>query len=174
MHPIAFLLLALAAPHVPSRPAAANVPAVAATYGQSARPAAVGTWRARAFNKRALPAVERIPATDGWHHYVKLEGAVVTLRADGRFIASFRFWHHHLEDGTRVPDSPVLSETHRGTYTVRGGTVTFQPEVKRKDRKPVAPLTGTIAGGVLQVRYAVRDGTGARTLRLEFERDASW
>jgi hypothetical protein len=99
---------------------------------------------------------------------------VVTLRGDGRFIASFRFWHHHLQDGTRVPDSPVLSETHRGTYTVRGGTVTFQPEVKRKDRKPVAPLTGTIADGRLQVRYAVRDGKAMRSLRLELARDASW
>jgi nitrite reductase/ring-hydroxylating ferredoxin subunit len=170
MSPFVLLLVALAAPVLglqsSASPARAGVPA--------ARPAVIGTWRAVAFNRRDLPAVERIPATDGWHHYVKLEQAVVTLRGDGRFIASFRFWHHHLQDGTRVPDSPVLSETHRGTYTVRGGTVTFQPEVKRKDRKPVAPLTGTIADGRLQVRYAVRDGKAMRSLRLELARDASW
>ena len=178
MQPIAFLLLTLAAPYaapyaVPHTPG--QRPAVlAGSPDQAARPAAIGTWRARAFNTRALPAVERIPATDGWHHYVKLEQAVVTLRADGRVIASFRFWHHHMRDGTRVPESPVLSETHRGTYSIRGGIVTFQPEGRRKDRKPVAPLSGTIAGGVMQVRYAVRDGTGTRTMRLELERDPSW
>ena len=172
MHPIAVLLVALATPLVAGTGTGAPSPVRA--EAQSARPAVLGTWRAKAFNKRALPAIERIPATDGWHHYVKLEQAVVTLRADGRFVASFRFWHHHMQDGTRVPDSPVMSETHRGTYTVRGGTVTFQPEVKRKDRKPVAPLSGTIAGGVLQVRYAVREAKGTRTLRLDLERDASW
>ena len=170
MHPIVFLLVALAAPH-----AAGQRPlAPAAVESQPSRAAVLGTWRAKAFNRRALPAVERIPATDGWHHYVKLEQAVVTLRADGRFIASFRFWHHHLQDGTRVPDAPVLSETHRGTWSVRGTTVTFQPEVRRKDRKPVAPITGTLANNTLAVRYAVRDGRETHTLRLELERDASW
>jgi hypothetical protein len=170
MHPIVLLLIALAVPHA----AVERTPSPAVAEAQSARPAVLGTWRAKAFNRRALPAVERIPATDGWHHYVKLEQAVVTLRADGRFVASFRFWHHHIQDGTRVPDAPVMSETHRGTYSVRGTTVTFQPEVKRKDRKPVAPITGTIANGTLAVRYAVREGKSTRALRLELERDASW
>lgn len=170
MHPIVFLLVALAAPVS----GGAGSPLPPRAEAQSARPAVIGTWRATAFNRRALPAIERIPATDGWHHYVKLEQAVVTLRADGRFVASFRFWHHHMQDGTRVPDAPVMSETHRGTYVVRGGTVIFQPETRRKDRRPVTPLTGTIANGALQVRYAVRDGKSTRALRLDLARDASW
>ena len=161
--PLAVLLVLATAAPLGSAPAVA--PAVEA-------PAAVGMYRAVRFERRPLPASERIPATRGYHHYVKLDQAAVTLRADGRFIASFRYWHHHLRDGAPVPKSPMLSETHRGTYTVRGARVTFTPDAK--GRKRAAPIAGTLADGMLRVNYTVQGATGPRALRLDLERDGNW
>jgi hypothetical protein len=142
------------------------------TAPEAAAPAAaVGMYRAVRFEQRPLPASERIPATKGYFHYVKLDQAAVTLRADGKFIASFRYWHHHLKDGAPVPRSPMLSETHRGTYTVRGGRVTFTPDAKKQR---TAPIAGTLTGGMLRVNYTVQGATGPRALRLDLERDGNW
>ena len=133
----------------------------------------VGTYRAITLDRHPLPAVERIAATDGYHHYVKLDEAVVSLRADGRFVASFRYFHHHLPDGAKVPDSPVLSESYRGTWVTRGRSVILTPNVARGQRPP-EPIIGTLAGTRMKVAYVVQEGTATRTLRLDLLRDARW
>ena len=135
--------------------------------------APVGMYRAVQLDRKPLPAVERLRATPGYHHYVKLDGAVVTLRADGKFIASFRYWHHHLADGAAVPSSPVMSETYRGTWSVRGATVVFVPTVSRGRRQP-DPIVGTLDGQQLHVSYRLRDGVTMRAVRLDLQRDAAW
>ena len=161
--PLALLLLLATVAPLASAPGTTPVAETAA---------AVGMYRAVRFERQPLPASERIPATKGYHHYVKLDQAAVTLRADGRFIASFRYWHHHLKDGAPVPKSPMLTETHRGTYSVRGARVTFTPDAKGRQR--TAPIAGTLGDGMLRVNYTVQGATGPRALRLDLERDGSW
>jgi len=168
MRPIAVPLAALFLLAVVA-PVAAAPGSAASTV---AAPAATGMYRAVRFERRPLPATERIPATKGYHHYVKLDQAVVTLRADGKFVASFRYWHHHLKDGAPVPKSPMLTETHRGTWSERGGRVTFTPDRKGKQR--TAPIAGMLADGMLRVNYTVQGATGPRALRLDLARDGSW
>ena len=165
--------------HVGRRPVAALLAlvliAVASAFSAGARGVApqVGTYRAVALDRHPLPAVERIAATDGYHHYVKLDEAVVSLRADGRFVASFRYFHHHLPNGAQVPDSPVLSESYRGTWVARGTTVILTPKAARGQRPP-EPIIGTLAGTRMKVAYVVQEGAATRTLRLDLQRDAGW
>src|SRR5687768_12604649 len=87
-----------------------------------------GKYVAVRFNERPLPAVENVPSTKGYHHYVKLEEAVVDMRPNGRFVATFRYYHELIKDGAPVPKLRVLRETHRGTWSFSGGVVTFAPE----------------------------------------------
>jgi len=161
------------------RPAAALLAIVlialasAFSPGPGRRAATVGTYRAITLDRLPLPAVERIAATDGYHHYVKLDEAVVSLRADGRFVASFRYFHHHLPNGARVPDSPVMSESYRGTWVAKGRTVVMTPKVGKGQRRP-DPIIGTLAGSRMRVAYVVQEGTATRTLRLDLQRDAGW
>lgn len=149
--------------------------APASAFSSGARGVApkVGTYRAVTLDRHPLPAVERIAATDGYHHYVKLDEAVVSLRADGRFVASFRYFHHHLPNGAKIPDSPVLSESHRGTWVARGTTVILTPKTARGQRAP-DPIIGTVAGTRMKVAYVVQEGAATRTLRLDLQRDAGW
>ena len=91
----------------------------------------------------------------------------------GRFVASFRYFHHHLPNGATVPDSPVLSESYRGTWVARGATVIMTHRVARGQRAP-DPIIGTLAGTLMRVAYVVQEGAATRTLRLELRRDAGW
>ena len=125
------------------------------------------------FNERPLPAVENVPSTKGYHHYVKLEEAIVDMRPNGRFVATFRYYHELIKDGAPVPKLKVLRETHRGTWTISGGVVTFAPELGKKSKLP-RPVTGLVTADRMKVNYVVDDGAGPRTLRVELKRQANW
>ena len=153
--------------------APAPAPRRAAPATASAAPAPIGMYRAVLLDRQPLPAVERFAATNGYFHWVKLDGAVVTLRPDGRFVASFRYWHHHLPNGSPIPPSPVLSDVYRGTYTVQGATVTLHPQVQQGKRPP-QPIVATMAGQRMRVDYPFANGARTRVLRLDLERDAAW
>ena len=132
-----------------------------------------GKYVAVLFNKRPLPAEEKVPSTKGYHHYVKVDEAVLDLRPDGKFTASFRYYHDMVKDGARVPPLRLMRETHRGTYKVSGASVTFFPEPGKKAKLP-RPVVGVLAGSVMKVDYQVDDGAGPRMLRFELKKQASW
>lgn len=140
---------------------------------ESAATVADAKYVAVLFNKRALPTEENIPSTKGYHHYLKVDEAVLDMRANGRFIASFRYYHDLVKDGATVPKLRVLRETHRGTYTVRGTSVTFAPELGKKSKLP-RPVIGVLEGNRMKVDYEVDDGAGPRMLRVELKKQDNW
>src|SRR5512132_2265396 len=90
-----------------------------------ARRAAVGVYVASTYNRHPLPAVDRIASARGYEHYVKLDECVLTLRGDGRFIASAKYYHEYLRAGAPMPPRARLSESYRGSYTVQGSRITL-------------------------------------------------
>ena len=165
------LLATLLPPVVAPRAQASR--AAAHTVAAHAPVPGVGMYRAVSLDRQPLPAVELLPATTGYHHYVKLDQAVVTLRPNGQFIASFHYWHHHLKNGAPVPSTPMLNETYRGTWVMNGIAITLQPQASKGKRAPQAIL-GTLAGNRLRVSYPFTDKGKVRTVNVELARDANW
>ena len=152
----------------------ATGPAAQVARASAARPAPVaGMYRAVSLDRQPLPAVELLPAMEGYHHYVKLDQAVITMRPNGRFIASFHYWHHHLRNGAPVPVAPMSNETYRGTWVLSGIEITFQPEAA-KGKRPPQPIHGILAGNRLRVNYPFTDKGKVRTVNVELARDAGW
>src|SRR5215211_2698754 len=86
----------------------------------NAAPAApTGLYVGTLLNAHPLPRVERVPSQDGWEHWFKLEKAAITLRPDGRFIASFKYFRQHVKPRAAVRPGPLLNETYKGKFTVK-------------------------------------------------------
>lgn len=137
------------------------------------RAASSGTYVARAFNHKPLPAQLRIATTNGYYHWVKLDEAILRLTPDGKFAASFKYYHEHLP-GTQSPSpSPLLLDSRRGTYSVSGSSITFVAEQSKK-ANPGKPLTGTIRNGEIELHYQIRDGQKMRDLVIVLDRDPSY
>jgi hypothetical protein len=84
-------LLGLSLLGLPGANPSAIVPATLGFDADYALPADLtGLWVATRLNYSPLPRVERVPTTDGWEHWFKLMDAAITIRPDGRFIASFK------------------------------------------------------------------------------------
>ena len=132
-----------------------------------------GLYVATRLNYAPLPRVERVPSTDGWEHWFKLLDAAVTLRPDGRFIASFKYYRQHVRPGAKVSPGPLLNETYKGKYTLRGTEITLIPN-KTKEHKVVKPLVGTITNDQLTVPYIVAQGQSKHPLRLDLKRSGGW
>lgn len=132
-----------------------------------------GTWVATRFNDRPLPGVARLRASTGYHHWVKLEEVVLRLKPDGKFAASFRYYHQHLPDRATPKRSPVLTRTYSGRYTRRGSTITFLPDAAGTKKK-LAPIPGTFDRSQLRVRYTVVDGGVKHSLRLDLRLDPTY
>jgi hypothetical protein len=132
-----------------------------------------GLWVATKLNYGALPRVERVPTTDGWEHWFRLMEAFITIRPDGRFIASFRYYRQHVRPNAAVNPGPLLNETYKGKYTVNGTEITFIPD-KTKEHKVVKPLVGTISGATMWVPYIVAQGQSKHPLRLDMKRTGGW
>ncbi len=149
------------------------------TVSHSAGPAALGraapagTYVARAFNRKPLPAQIRIVTTNGYYHWVKLDEAILRLSPDGRFTVSFKYYHEHLPGTQRPAPSPLLLDSRRGTYSISGNSITFVAEQSKK-ANPTRPLTGTIRGDEIEVHYEVREGQGMRDLVIVLERDPTY
>lgn len=141
------------------------------TEASSALP--TGLYVANRLNAHALPRIERVPSNAGWEHWFKLERGLVTLRPDGRFIASFRYYRQHKTLRAAVRPGPLLNETYKGKYSVRGTQITFIPD-KTKQVKRSQPIIGSISGQKLSIPYIVAEGQSKHPLRLEMQREGNW
>ena len=124
-------------------------------------------------NRRPLPRIERVPSQDGWEHWFKLERALITLRPEGRFIASFKYYRQHVKPKAAVRPGPLLNETYKGKFSVKGDQITFLPDPNKKSRKP-PPIIGTISGDRMNIPYIVAEGQSKHPLRLDMKRTNSW
>lgn len=164
---------------MPHRPAPllltlAGLAGVAALTGfvQPPRPGALsGVFVADRYNGGAVPAIDRFPSSEGFTHYVKLEEGVVTMRPNGTFVSSWRYYHELLRNGAPVPARlPIRTDSYRGTYTQTGSTIVFRPAPSRRERNP-RTVTGTVAGDRIRVTFPIDDMGIRRTLRMELRRD---
>lgn len=133
----------------------------------------IGSYVATRFNDAPLPGVATLQATEGFRHWVKLEQAIVRLQANGKFTASFRYYHQHLRSKERPGRSQILSRTYSGRYTVRGNTISFAP-VNTGSKRPLAPFPGTMDATGMHVRYTVTDGGIKHNLKLDLRYDPSY
>jgi hypothetical protein len=117
--------------------------------------------------------VERVPSQDGWEHWFKLLGANITLRPDGRFIASFKYYRQHVKPRAAVRPGPLLNETYKGKFTVKGTQITFQPDPNKQSKKP-PPMIGTIVGDRMNIPYIVAQGQSKHPLRLDMKKQGNW
>ncbi|HEX2723257.1 MAG TPA: hypothetical protein VHM24_10085, partial [Gemmatimonadaceae bacterium] len=135
--------------------------------------APTGLFVGTLLNAHPLPRIERVPSQDGWEHWFKLERALVTLRPDGRFIASFKYYRQHVKPRAAVNPGPLLNETYKGKFIVKGTSITFNPEPTKQRRKP-PPIVGTIVGDRMNIPYIVAEGQSRHPLRLDMKRQSSW
>jgi hypothetical protein len=139
----------------------------------AAIPIPTGLFVGTLLNRHPLPRVERVPSEDGWEHWFKLEGALITLKPDGRFIASFKYYRQHVPPRAAVRPGPLLNETYKGKFTVKGTQITFQPD-PTKQRKKVPPIIGTIEGNRMNIPYIVAEGQSKHPLRLDMTKQGNW
>ncbi|MDQ3243143.1 MAG: hypothetical protein M3Q09_05415 [Gemmatimonadota bacterium] len=132
-----------------------------------------GLFVANALNAHPLPRVERVPSVDGYEHWFKLERGLLTLRPDGRFIASFRYYRKHVKPKSAVSPGPLLNETYKGRFSVSGTRITLQPDPTKKYKK-VQPIIGTINGLRMSLPYVVAEGQSKHPLRLDLRREGNW
>jgi hypothetical protein len=132
-----------------------------------------GLYVATRLNYHALPRIERVPSTDGWEHWFRLEEALITIRPDGRFIASFRYYRQHVRPRAKVDPGPLLNETYKGKYSVRGTSITFVPD-KTKEKRTPKQIIGTIANSQLTIPYIVAEGQSEHPLRLDLKREGNF
>jgi hypothetical protein len=162
---LAAALLALAP--VPVSRAAAIAPARAL---QSPR-LPVGVYVASRYNHRELPAVDRIPTGKGYEHYVKLDECVLTLRPDGRFVVSAKYYHEMVKTGAAMPDRARLSDTYKGSYVMHGGRITLVPDKPSRKQPQPDPIHGTVSGDRVLLAFPIDNGTIHRRFAFDFTRD---
>ena len=140
----------------------------------NAAPAApTGLYVGTLLNRYPLPRAERVPSEDGWEHWFKLEKAAITLRPDGRFIASFKYFRQHVKPKAAVRPGPLLNETYKGKFTVKGTQITFQPDPNKQTKRP-PPIIGTINGDRMNIPYIVAQGQSKHPLRLDMKKQGNW
>lgn len=153
-------------------PLGGTVPSPARTAVRNAVAPVTGLYVATRLNYSPLPRIERVPSQDGWEHWFRLMEGNITIRPDGRFIASFKYFRQHVRPRATVKPGPMLNETYKGKYTIRGSEITFIPDKTKKGR--VKPIVGTITGSGLTVPYIVAEGQSKHPLRLDMKRESSW
>ena len=134
---------------------------------------ATGLYVGTLLNSHPLPRIERVPSQDGWEHWFKLIGANITLRPDGRFIASFKYYRQHVPPKAPVSPGPLLNETYKGKFSVKGNQITFNPDPNKQSRHP-PPIIGTINGDRMNIPYIVAQGQSKHPLRLDMARKNGW
>ncbi len=153
-------LLLVASLAVPARLGATNAPPT-------------GLFVATLLNAHPLPRIERVPTQDGWEHWFKLEQGLITLRPDGRFIASFRYYRQHVAPKAPVRPGPLLNETYKGKFSVKGTQITFLPDPNKQSRHPPA-IVGTINGERMNIPYIVAQGQSTHPLRMDMQKQGNW
>ncbi len=132
-----------------------------------------GLYVATRLNYQPLPRIERVPSSDGWEHWFKLEEGLITIRPDGRFIASFRYYRQHVRPRAKVDPGPLLNETYKGKYSVRGTQIIFVPDKTRNKQTP-KQIIGTIGGQIITIPYIVAEGQSKHPLRLDLKREGNF
>lgn len=136
-------------------------------------PVPTGLYTGTLLNAHPLPRIERVPSEDGWEHWFKLEKANITLRPEGRFIASFKYYRQHVRPKAAVRPGPLLSETYKGKFTVKGTQITFKPDPNKQSKNP-PPIIGTINGDRMNIPYIVAQGQSKHPLRLDMKKTGAW
>lgn len=113
---------------------------------------------------------DRVPASPGHEHAVRLQEMILTLRADKRFVAMVRYHHSMVATRARAEDTPLLTEAVRGRYEVQGTTLRFYPDADSKGRR-VKPVTGSIAGERITVPIDYKSGTLTRRFVVDLDRN---
>ena len=146
---------------------------LAAAVPVSAAAPVSGLYVATRLNYQPLPRIERVPSTDGWEHWFKLEEALITIRPDGRFIASFKYYRQHVRPKAKVDPGPLLNETYKGKYAVAGTQITFVPD-KTKEKRAPKSIVGTISNEIITIPYIVAEGQSKHPLRLDLKREGNF
>ncbi|HZK78185.1 MAG TPA: hypothetical protein VFC35_04695 [Gemmatimonadaceae bacterium] len=132
-----------------------------------------GLFVATLLNSHPLPRIERVPSQDGWEHWFKLEQGLITLRPDGRFIASFKYYRQHVAPKAPVRPGPLLNETYKGRFSVKGSQITFLPDPNKQSKHP-PPIVGTINGDKMNIPYIVAQGQSTHPLRMDMKKEGNW
>jgi hypothetical protein len=138
-----------------------------------ARVLPTGAFVATRLNYHPLPRIERVPSQDGWEHWFRLMDGNVKLKPDGHFIASFKYYRQHVRPRAAVRPGPLLNESYKGKFTVRGTQITFVPDPIKSQKGRIQPIVGTIVNDQLSIPYIVAEGQSKHPLRLDMKRDAS-
>lgn len=156
--------------------AALIVSAPAARQSSSSLPpapaAVAGSYEATRVNRRAVPTADRVEASPGYEHAVRLEQMVLTLRADKRFVAIVKYHQAMVKKDTRPEPSPLMSGAVRGRYVLQGNSIHFFPDPDSKGRR-VKPVIGTIVGRRITVPFDYRSGNVTRRFVVDFDRNES-
>jgi hypothetical protein len=132
-----------------------------------------GAFVATRLNYHPLPRIERVPSQDGWEHWFRLMDGNVKLKADGHFIATFKYYRQHVKPRAAVRPGPLLNESYKGRFSVKGTQITFIPDPIKNQKGRIQPIVGTIVNDQLSIPYIVAEGQSKHPLRLDMKRDAS-
>lgn len=132
-----------------------------------------GSYVARTMNGRSLPTDLRIPVEDGDVRLFRLEQGVLRLGRDGRFTLHFRYYHQLVRRGARPVQTPVMSDSESGTYTLKANQLTLTP-TKKKGAKNRPVIAASIAGEEIRAFYVLRNAGAAERVTLVLRRDASY
>ena len=149
-------------------------PLAAALVGFAPRPPAPqalsGVYVVDRYNGGPVPAVDRFPSTQGYSHYVRLEEGVVTLRPNGTFGSSWRYYHELLPDGKPVPRLLLKTDQYKGRYTLTGNAIVFKPDPSKREKNP-RTVSGVVVGDRIRVTFPIDDAGIKRTLWMELKLD---
>lgn len=140
-------------------PAAARPTAAAAPIARK--------WRAVRMNRKPLPAKDVVDAGKGVKNVVMLDEMILSLEPRGKFDVMVRYRRTLESFGEKVENTPLLNDLVRGTYTVKGSTITFVST--GKNGKKVRPLVGTIAGDRITLPFDHYNGPVVRHYVLELQ-----
>lgn len=132
--------------------------------------AVVGSYEAKRVNQKPVPTADRVEATPGYEHAVRLEQMVVTLRADKRFVAMVKYHQSMVKKRAKAEESPVMTTSVRGRYELRGTTVRFLPDPDSKGRR-VKPVDGTVSGRRITVPFDYKSGNVSRRFIVDLDRN---
>jgi hypothetical protein len=127
-------------------------------------------YSAVAFNRRPIPSDVWFSTSMGAHHWIRLDQAVLRLRADQTFRASARYYRQRRNNRTAPANRVVLSEMIDGIYSIRGDTIALYVRPGKKQQRATRVL-GRIVNGELLLAYTVVDGTDRHNVSIRFRRD---
>jgi hypothetical protein len=125
-------------------------------------------------NAKPLPIADRLPSSNDMEQAVRLEEGVLRLRPDGRYVVAVRFHRALVRRGAGMPTTPVMDESSAGRFTIRGNSITFIPDPKKRSR--TSPVAGEVRGpGRITVPVVYHDANYERKYVFDLKFDpARW